>query len=366
MKLAILSCGRSDYSIYLPLLKRLKKDSAFDIHVIAFGTHVSDFYGKTVSFFKDDDIKVKYEVESLILGDSSEAISTAMGLTAIKFSSIWAAEDYDLIIVLGDRYEMFAAVASIVPFNIPVAHIGGGETTFGAIDEKFRHSITCFSSLHFASTRSNAKRVSQIINSEEGVYNVGALGLDNLHDINLMSKAEFLHKWDIDLNNPTILTTYHPETVNLSQNSNNTDQLLDAIDNTDKQFVITMPNNDTMGTMIRNKLNSFAKEREGKIFLVEVLGNVGYYSCMKHCEFVLGNSSSGIVEAASFGKYVINVGNRQLGRESGSNVLHVQADAQKISSLAHEIEGMPVLGTDNIYGNGTASNQIIQVLKNYE
>ena len=172
MKLALISCGRSDYSIYLPLIKKLKADSFFDLNIIAFGTHISQFYDRTVEMFYKDGFDVSYELESLVLGDSSEAISTAMGLTTIKFSSIWAHEDYDMIIVLGDRYEMFSAIAASIPFNIPIAHLHGGETTEGAFDDMFRHSITIMSKLHFVTTPGHAKRVEQIINKKENIFHL--------------------------------------------------------------------------------------------------------------------------------------------------------------------------------------------------
>ena len=163
MRIALLSCGRSDFSIYYPLIKHLHEDPFFQLNIIAFGTHVSTFHGHTVDSFFEHGFPVAYQVESLVLGDSAEAIATAMGTTIIKFSSIWSRKEHDLIIVLGDRYEMFSAITASVPFNIPVAHLYGGETTLGAIDDKFRHAITIMSTYHFTSTEEHKQRVAQIL-----------------------------------------------------------------------------------------------------------------------------------------------------------------------------------------------------------
>jgi GDP/UDP-N,N'-diacetylbacillosamine 2-epimerase (hydrolysing) len=363
INIAVISCGRSDYSIYLPLIKRLKKDPFFELDIIAFGTHVSEFYDKTVNMFYDDGFEVAYELESLVLGDSPEAISSAMGLTVTKFSSLWAQEDYDLIVVLGDRYEMFSAIAASVPFNIPVAHLHGGETTEGIYDYIFRHCITTMSKLHFVSTPRHAKRVEQLKNSEEYIYHVGAPALDNLNDLDLLSISEFKKEWNIDLNKPTVLVTFHPETLNIENNVKYVRELCNAMDSIDKQFVVTLPNNDTMGTVVRAEILKFTKKDKNKYKVVEVLGAVGYYTCMKHCNYVLGNSSSGIIEAASFDKYVINIADRQKGRDAGPNVLHVPADADAITDMADKIEQMPDYTDGNIYGDGTSSDQIITILK---
>ena len=365
MNIALISCGRSDYSIYLPLMKKLKADPFFKLNIIAFGTHVSQFYDRTVDMFYNDGFDVAYEIESLVLGDSPEAISTAMGLTITKFSSLWAHQDYDLIIVLGDRYEMFSAIASSVPFNIPVAHLHGGETTEGAFDDMFRHSITAMSKLHFVSTLGHAKRVEQIIGSKRHIYHVGAPALDNLNDLKLLSIEEFKEVWNIDLSKPTVLVTYHPETVASNKNVEYIRELCKAMDRLDKQFVITMPNNDTMGTVIRTELLNFVGNNTEKYKLVEVLGAVGYYSCMQHCEFLLGNTSSGIIEAASFSRYVINIGDRQKGREAGLNVIHADAEENAIVNTADKIATLPAFKDGNIYGDGDTTIKMLNILKEY-
>lgn len=365
LKIAVLSCGRSDFSIYLPLLKKLKADSFIDLNIIAFGTHVSEFYGNTVKSFYKYGFDVEYELESIVLGDSPESISSSMGLTTTKFSSIWAKDKYDLIVVLGDRYEMFSAISASVPFNIPVAHLHGGETTKGAIDDKFRHCITSMSELHFVTTNNHAERVKQILGEDRHIHNVGAPALDNLHEVEYQTKREFNEQWDIDLDQSTVLVTFHPETVALEKNLEYVSELCQAMDQIDKQFVITLPNNDTLGTEVRAKIIAFSQKDPQKYHVVEALGTVSYYTCMKYCEYLLGNSSSGIIEAASFSKYVINIGDRQKGRDSGENIFHIPAQKDEILDTAKKIEELDTFDGSNIYGNGTATRKIVAIIKQY-
>lgn len=366
MKIVLLTSSRADYSIYRPLIRKLQQDDFFQLKVIAFGTHVSTFHGHTIQQIHQDKVEIIHQVETLILGDSPEAIATAMGTTLLKFSGIWSSlkSDTDLILCLGDRYEMLAAVLASTPFNIPVAHFHGGEVTLGAIDNKFRHSLTLMSDYHFTSTRQHYNKVVEMLGHHQKVFEVGALSLDNLHELTLLSIAEFQEKYSIDLTKPTILVTFHPETVSYEQNEYYVDELIASLNQliTTYQVVITMPNADTTGHMIRQRLQDFASSKE-QVKVVESLGVLGYFSCMKHCAFLLGNTSSGIIEAASFGKYVINIGDRQKGREAGSNVLQVPVQQKNIVQATRQIARLPVLKGENIYGDGHTSDKIIDILK---
>lgn len=371
MKVVALSSSRADYGIYLPLFKELASDNYFDFSIIAFGTHTSRHHGYTVQNILEDGFKVSHQVESLILGDTPEAIAGAIGLTVLKFSSIWSelANDIDLILCLGDRYEMFAAVAASVPFNIKVAHIHGGETTSGAIDNSMRSCLTTMSSYHFASTSNHVKRISELTGSSENVFNVGALSLDNIQDVQLLSAEEFEIKYGINMLQPTILFTFHPETINPHNNLAHTTTLIqtlrDLLD--DFNLVLTMPNADTFGSLVREKLNEFVDQFPDKVYSIENFGTKGYFSCMNLSACVLGNSSSGIIEAASFGKYVVNVGERQAGRDAGANVISVPIEKASIINAVRSIVGKRYNGK-NIYYAGGAKAIITETLKsiNYE
>ncbi|MES2828403.1 MAG: UDP-N-acetylglucosamine 2-epimerase [Bacteroidota bacterium] len=365
MRIGVLTSSRADFGIYLPLLKRFKGDDFFELNIIAFGTHLSSFHGETIQQILKEGFDVKYKIESMLITDSAESISTAMGLTTIKFAGFWAqyAEDFDLVLCLGDRYEMFAAVTAGIPFNISFAHLHGGETTLGAIDNIFRHSITLASRYHFVATEEYSARVAAILGSTRYIYAIGALSLENIADLDLLSIPEFHQRWGIDLGIDTILTTFHPETVDADRNAEYTLMLVDVIERNPKyQFLITMPNADTAGNSVRNILiNKLAKN--DRVFLIENLGSQGYFTAMKYSSFLMGNTSSGIIEAATFGKYVINLGDRQKGRAAGSNVVQVPLDVDEIQKTIEEIEVKGDYDGDNIYFRDNSANELIKVLK---
>ncbi len=363
MKVGVLTSSRADYGIYLPLLKALKSDKDFELVIIAFGTHLSEKHGNTIDQIYNDGFYVDIKVEPPFYGDSPEGIAKAMAKTTMQFAEVWAKDSsYDILFALGDRFEMFSAVSASVPFNIPIAHLHGGETTLGAIDESFRHSITSMSKIHFASTENHQKRIEQIIGTSTDVYNVGALSIDNINEITLLTPLEFKNEFGVELNNPVLLT-FHPETVDYQRNEELIIEVLSSIDDIEQQIIVTMPNSDTKGDVIRKRINDFSKSRPN-VFLFESLGTKGYFSCLKYCSFVMGNSSSGIIEAASFGKYVLNLGNRQLGRDVGLNVLHCRVDRDKIREEIGRINKLPALVDGNIYGDGKTASRIIAVLKN--
>ena len=367
MRISVLTSSRADYGIYYPLLKRIDGDPFFKLNIIAFGTHLSKKHGFTLQNILSDKFQVGHKVETVVSGDTAKDISKSMALTVSKFSEVWEQEKNktDLIFCLGDRYEMFAAVSASIPFNIPVAHIHGGEITLGAIDNIFRHSLTLMSHYHFTSVEIHSKKVLNLLNQTSNIYNVGSLSLDNLDEIKMLTIAEFKSNFKIDLSRKTILVTFHPETVSYQSNVNYVKELVKVFKSlTEFQVLITMPNSDTMGSVIRKEFEKL-NDAYNHIITVENLGLQGYFSAMKHCKFLLGNTSSGIIEAASFNKYVINIGDRQKGRTAADNVInvHIQKDA-----ILNEIEKVNKLGKyqgKNMYkGKKLASNQIIEVLKN--
>lgn len=361
MRIAVLTSSRADYGIYLPLLKAFTADSNFELSIIAFGTHLSHFHGYTLDQIKADGFENIETIESLILGDSETAISNAIGNTIINFSSFWKQHKnrIDLVFALGDRYEMFAAVAASVPFNIPIAHIHGGETTLGAIDNKFRHTITIMAEYHFTSTKMYADRVIKLGAKKNHVFNVGALSLDNLQNLRLLTIDEFKDKWHIDLSKSTILTTFHPETVSVERNYQYAQELSNALQQLSKtyQIVVTMPNADTMGMIIRKELDQLIS-RNSSIIGIENFGTLGYFSCIKHCTFLLGNTSSGIIEAASFGKYVINLGDRQKGRTQSENTIDVPVNKEAILNAVAAISKEEYQGK-NVYQHKIKSSKLI-------
>ncbi|HWZ21752.1 MAG TPA: UDP-N-acetylglucosamine 2-epimerase [Cytophagaceae bacterium] len=363
MKIAILTSSRADYSIYTPLLRRMKEDSFFEVDIIAFGTHLSRKYGYTIDKIIEDGFEVKHRLETAPEKDSPKEISFSIGATIEKFSKLWEENKYDLIFALGDRYEMFAAVSASLPFNMKVAHIFGGETTLGAIDNVFRHSISLMSKIHFATTESYKKRIVEIIGSEENVFDVGALNIDNLKELSLLSIDEFKNKYQIDLKIPTILITFHPETVAFENNIEYAKELVNVLKGcTNYQLVITMPNADTMGVSIRVILQEFI-DKHANAFGIESFGTIDYLSCMKHCSFMLGNTSSGFVEASFFPKYVINIGDRQKGRIVTPNIINSTFSSSAIEASIRKVESSLPLKNLEVYGNGNTAQQICDIVR---
>ena len=363
MKIGLLTSSRADYSIYYPLLKLLNEDPFFDLSIIAFGTHLSKDYGYTIDQIIQDGFLIAEKIETMPQDDSPASISNAIGITVSKFSELWSKSSYDLVLCLGDRYEMFAACVATVPFNIRLAHIHGGEKTLGAIDDCFRHSITHMASVHFTSAEPYRNRVINLKENSEHVYNVGALSFDNLKSLRLLSISEFLEKFKIDLAIKSILITFHPETVSFERNVLYTEILIEVLKYlSGYQYIITMPNADTMGNIIRDKLNLFIEETPHAIG-IESFGTIGYLSCMKYCSFMMGNTSSGFIEAAFFNKPVINLGSRQSGRIITPNIINSDIDKTSIIKAIQGISIIDITEEIKIYGDGNTAERILSILK---
>ncbi len=363
MKIALLTSSRADYGIYLPLLKALHDDDFFELHIIAFGAHLSEDHGATVKRIMADGFTVSIRIDAMPEGDTPQAITNAMGKTMINFSKVWEANSFDLIIALGDRFEMFAACASSVAFGIPIAHIHGGETTLGAIDDVFRHSISLMATYHFTAAEEYKERVIALKGSSKNVYNVGALSIDNLKAMSLLDIDAFKQGFGIDLSIPTILITFHPETVDYHKNERYAGELIAALHEIKGyQFIFTMPNVDTTGNMLRQKLNQFISENKNAIG-VESFDALVYLSCMKHCTMMLGNTSSGFIEAGFFPKYVINLGERQKGRIQTANMHNCAIQKDAIIKAIKDFDPAKEINGVNIYGSGNAAQQIVSILK---
>lgn len=363
MRVAVLTSSRADYSIYYPLLKKLKGDIFFQLSLVVFGSHLSEKFGSTIDQILSDGFDVTAKIETLPSDNSPSDISKSIGETIIKFSEFWKKNPYDLVFCLGDRYEMFAACVASIPFNIKLAHIHGGEKTLGAIDDCFRHSITHMASIHFTASSVYYRRVIDLKQSSNQVYNVGALSFDNIKNLQFLSKDEFYKKFKINLNKKSILITFHPETVSFERNLRYVETLINALHELEGyQYIITMPNSDTMGNLVREKLNSFI-ETTPNSFGIESFGNIAYLTCMKYCSFLLGNTSSGFIEASYFSKPVINLGDRQKGRIVTPNIINCEIKKELIIEAINRIQYLNDLDKTIIYGDGNAAEKIISIIK---
>ena len=365
MRIAVLTSSRADYYIYTPLLERFRADSFFDFGLIVFGSHLSRKSGYTLSEIKKDGHKISRIIHTHPIDDSPLSITDSMGRTISAFGRFWEKENYDLVFALGDRFEMFASVVAGLPSNICVAHIHGGETTLGAIDNVFRHSISLMSSFHFASTEIYRKRIMEICGNKKHCYNVGALSFDNLRCTSLLTPAEFFRIYNVDLSKLTILITIHPETRNFHKTGEFIDEIISAIlDLKEFQFIVTMPNSDTSGNVIRKKWCQLKKTQTNKsIFFFENLGKKGYLSAMKHCSLMLGNSSSGFIEASFFPTKFVNIGNRQDGRINPGHIIHCDPKKDEILKAIEKSFTLTLSSTKNIYGDGYTAMRIVNILK---
>ncbi len=366
--IGVITGARSDYGIYLPILRRIEEDPELNLHLIVCGMHLSPDFGSTVTEIEHDGFNIGERIEMLLSSDTPEAIAKSMGVGMIGFAQAYSRFRPDLLLVLGDRFEMLAAVASSLPFNIPIAHIHGGESTEGSIDESIRHSITKMSHLHFPSTEIYASRIRQMGEDSWRITVSGAPSLDNLQGFISLSKDEIKSRFNLDLTEPTLLVTFHPATLEFENTQAYIEELLSALEKSGMDIVLTYPNADTYGRLIIQKIQEFVKQYP-KAKIAVNLGTTGYFSLMSHTTAMVGNSSSGIIEAASFKLPVVNIGTRQRGRVHGKNVIDVDCERGIIVdaiSKATSINFRETLSDlVNPYGeDGHAAERIVTRLKN--
>jgi GDP/UDP-N,N'-diacetylbacillosamine 2-epimerase (hydrolysing) len=366
IRVGVLTSSRADYGIYLPLLKAIKNDSDFELRLIVFGTHLSKFHGYTLKEIELDGFVPYATLESLLVGDTPNAISSTFGLTNLKFADFWNyhRNEFDVVFALGDRFEMAAAVIAAIPYGIKFAHFHGGETTLEAIDNVYRHSITLASKWHLVATEDYKARVKELVGTNDKCIVSGSLSLVNLQQMELISLDRFHQKWGIDLSIPSMLISLHPETVAYNKNEKFASEAQVAFKTlcNDFQLIITMPNADTSGTILRKTYQVLKDSRPERIFLIENFGTQSFFSCMKNVGLIVGNSSSGIIEAASFGKYVINIGDRQKGRLTSENIIHVPFYSERIIQSVKQNYGKCFTGK-NIYYQKDTVQKIMDFLK---
>ena len=364
--IGVVSVARSDYSIYLPVLRRIQRKARLELRLMVTGMHLSPEFGTTVQTIEADGFKIYDRVEMLLSSDTPEGLAKSVGLGIIGFAQSFARSQPDILMLLGDRFEMYAAAVAALPFNIPIAHIHGGESTEGQIDEAIRHSITKMAHLHFVSTELYGKRIVRMGEEPWRVTVSGAPALDNLLDLEPMSKEELQKKFGLDLSDRSVLVTYHPVTLGHEQSQTQVEELLGALAGVELPQVFTYPNADTHGRAILAQTGEYVAATP-RASLVANLGPQAYYSLLRYCSVMVGNSSSGIVEAASFKLPVVNIGIRQRGRLHAHNVIDVECDRTAILGGVRQalspafVDGLADL--TNPYGDGHAAERIVQQLQ---
>jgi len=321
-KICVFTSSRADYGVLKPLINLLSNDSSYELKILVSGTHLSKEHGFTINEIIEDGYTVNEKVDILYGSYTEVDICEVMSKALKGFSKALHSINPELLILLGDRYETFICAAVATVLKIPIAHIHGGELTEGAIDEVFRHSITKMSYLHFTSTEVYKKRVIQLGEDPERVFNVGALSIDNIKKIKLLNKNELENKLKIKFSKKNILVTYHPVTLEKSTSKVQFQNILNAL-NTLKEttIIFTKSNADTDSNIINEMMDEFIKDKDN-IFSFSSLGMLNYLSLMSHVDLVLGNSSSGIIEAPSFNIATINVGDRQKGRIQAESIIN--------------------------------------------
>ena len=363
LKICAVTTTRADYGIMRPLLLKLNKCDWCDLVLAVTGTHLLKAFGHTIDEVKKDGLKIDKQI-SIMSKANDNAIETAtiMSKTVLKFTEYFAQSKPDVVLLLGDRFETFEVAAACTISRIPVIHIAGGETTQGAIDEVFRHSITKMSYLHLASTEAYKNRIIQLGEDPKRVYNTGALGVENVLKVECLSKEELGKALNFELDKPYGVVTFHPVTLENNSAISQLHELLNVLHkHQEMKFIITKANADLSGEKINAELEEFAKTNKNCI-VVSSLGTLKYFSAIKYSRCVIGNSSSGIVEVPSFGKPTINIGDRQKGRIQANSTINckpVEADIEKALNKALKFNKEVI----NPYGDGKTSDKMVKIIK---
>lgn len=367
-KICVVTGSRAEYGLLRWVLKGIQDSSKLDLQLIATGMHLSPEFGLTHNEINSDGFHIDHRVEMLLSSDTPVGISKSMGLGICGFADAYANLEPDMLLVLGDRYEIFAASAAALIACIPIAHIHGGELTQGAFDDAIRHSITKMSSVHFVAAKEYYQRVIQLGESPDQVFQVGGLGIDNILKLKLLTKLELEKSLDFKLGPRNFLITYHPVTL---EHGNALDQMIELLAALEKlentHFIFTRPNSDTENRSISRIIDEFVTRHFDTARAYTSLGQLRYLSCLKHVDCVIGNSSSGLLEAPSFKIGTINIGSRQQGRLKASSIIDClpnRMDIREAIKKLYSNEFQDALSDSiNPYGEGGASEKIVTFLE---
>ena len=366
-KICVVTSTRAEYGLLYWLLKEIKADSELKLQLIVTGMHLSPEFGLTYKEIEKE-FKIDKKIEILSSSHTSLDICAEMARVYEKFAPALAELKPDILVLLGDRYEIFGVAGAASIMQIPIAHIHGGETTQGAFDEAFRHSITKMSHIHFAATNEYANRIIQLGEEPSRVFNIGGTSIENIKKLNLLNKDEFEKSIKFKLAKKNILITFHPATLENSGAREQFNELLNALDELEEtNFIFTKANSDTDGDVINKMIDEYVSENSQKAVAFASLGQLRYLSAIKFVDIVLGNSSSGLLEVPSFKKATINIGDRQKGRARASSVIDVRPDKEEIlaaikRAYSKEFE-QTLKDTINPYDGGNPSKKMVKILK---
>ena len=369
-KICVITGTRAEFGLLRPLIELIANDNELQLQLIATGMHLSPEFGYTLNEITEAGFMVDKKVECLLSSDSSIGVSKTIALAVSGFADALAELQPDLVVVLGDRTEILGAVIAAGMANIPIAHLHGGETTEGAYDEAIRHSITKFSHLHFTSTEAYRKRVIQLGEHPDTVFNVGAIGLDAVKKLKLLNREEFENSIGFKLKKRNVLITYHPVTLEKEAPIETFENVLTALDElTDTALIFTHANSDKNGRIINKMITEYVSSHKDKAVEFKSLGQLRYLSALQFVDFVIGNSSSGMTEVPAFYIPTINIGDRQKGRINCESVINSNNSLEDIKkSITFALDKTfreKIQQQELLYGNGTAAEKILQIIKEH-
>jgi GDP/UDP-N,N'-diacetylbacillosamine 2-epimerase (hydrolysing) len=367
-KICIVTGSRAEYGLLYWLIREIHCDTDLELQIIATCMHLSPEFGLTYKLIENDGFYINKKVEMLLSSDTPIGISKSMGLGMIGFGEAYAELRPNIVVLLGDRFETLCASIAACVARIPIAHLHGGETTQGAIDEAFRHSITKMSHLHFAATNEYRKRVIQLGENPKRVFNVGGLGIDNIKKLKLLGREEFENSIDVKLGIKNLLITFHPVTLEHASGKEQFQNLLDALEELqDTKFIFTKPNADTEGRIIIQMIDEYVSKNSHKSTAFISLGQLRYLSAMQYVDGVVGNSSSGLSEAPTFKIGTINIGDRQRGRIKAESVIDCEPKKESIlmslKTLYSKEFQRKLKDVKNPYGEGDGAKKIKEIIK---
>lgn len=364
-KICVVTGTRADYGLLYWLMKEIQADEDFELQIIATGAHLSPEFGLTRKVIEEDGFEINEKVEMLLSSDTAVGITKSLGLATIGFADAYDRLAPDMVVVLGDRYEILAAAQAALIIGLPIAHIAGGDTTEGAFDEAIRHSITKMAHIHFVTNELSARRVRQLGENSQYIFNVGSPGIDYIKRVDLLNRTDLEKELEFKLQERNLLVTFHPVTLDCISSTEQFAELLMALDRLGKTVgvVFTKSNADTEGRSINQMIDNYAAVHpQSKAYTS--LGQVRYLSVISQVDVIVGNSSSGLYEVPSFCKPTVNIGDRQKGRLQAASVLNCNPEASAIIQAITSAFNMDCLNVKNPYGDGNSSTRMMSVLKN--
>ena len=368
-KVCVVTATRAEYGLLKPVIEKINKSEKLELQIIVTGAHLSPEFGLTYQEIEKDEYFITAKVEMLLSSDTSVGITKSMAVALMGFADCFEQHRPDMVVLLGDRYETLVVAIAAMIAKIPIAHIHGGEITEGAYDDAIRHSITKMSQLHFASTEEYKNRIIQLGEQPECVYNVGALGVENIKKVPLWSKEKLEKNLNFIFEDNTIMVTYHPVTLDYMSSEIQFKNLLQIIDkNKDLRVIFTKANADTDGRIINHMIDEYVEKNKDRCIAFTSLGMIRYLSALQFCKAVVGNSSSGIIEAPSFHIPTVNIGNRQQGRITAKTVIHCGYEVDNIKDALEKALSsnfqQSIKKEDNPYEGINTSYMIVKKIEN--